>query len=263
MFKHWVIKVSSRAWGNQAVTPVTQTSKGYGTKHHSNKEDGSSCFVFPSSITHQFPLVRKKERKKEDNSVLWWQEWVLPKLCLCAYKFTSVCLKWKGIDLTCEVNVDLKAVLSYTHPFWHGTVGSSVVLEEFFSRWYWGSANISQELGVPSSWTGILTTSLSTRDKFLKTSPSSRWLMSQWWEGTAAMKLFRKKWQGIVKRLMKLMIMIIIWNLPNPLILARMFSNFIVVSWREWNILKVGKKNKKTIALSSLAHACTLKRNRQ
>lgn len=41
---------------------------------------------------------------------------------------------YKGKDVTCEVRVDLKVEVSYTHPFWHGTVCRCVTLEELSSR---------------------------------------------------------------------------------------------------------------------------------
>lgn len=138
--------------------------------------------------------------------------------------------KQKQKEITSVVIVDLKVVLSYTHPLSHSTVGTSVTLEELNSRWYWGTANIWQELRLPSGWTGIPTMSFWSWDKFVKISPSSRELMSQWWAGTAATKLFSMKWQGSVKRPRKLITTIIIWNLPKPLISERTFSNLIVVS---------------------------------
>lgn len=75
--RHWVIKCISWMSSSQAVIPVTQTSKGHGSKHHSNKEDGGSCFVFPSSITYQVPLVQTKKRKRftllfVDKRCSWW-----------------------------------------------------------------------------------------------------------------------------------------------------------------------------------------------
>lgn len=131
--------------------------------------------------------------------------------------------------LTSEVSVDLNVLLSYTHPLWHDVVGIEASVEEFGnSKWYWGLANIWQECSVPSCWTGMPTSSFSSWDKFLKAASSSRELMSQWWEGTAAMKLLRKKLQGIAKRPMNPMTIIIFWNLPNPFMRCRMFSNFIL-----------------------------------
>lgn len=150
---------------------------------------------------------------------------------MCSRCWTGTCQftqVFSNGPLTSEVSVDLKVLLSYTHPLWHGTVGIEATVEEFCSRWYWGSANIWQECNVPSCRTGMLTSSFSSWDKFLKTPPSSRELMSQWWEGTAAMKLFRRKLQGIGNRPTKLITMIIFWNLPNPFMRCRMFSNFIV-----------------------------------
>lgn len=148
------------------------------------------------------------------------------RCCTGSCQFTQV---WTSGPLTSEVSVDLNVLLSYTHPLWHGTVGIGETSEEFSnSRWYWGSANIWQECNVPSCWTGMLTSSFSRWDKFLKAPPSSRELMSQWWEGMAAMKLFRKKLQGIGKHPMNPKTMIIFWNLPNPFIRCRMFSNFIL-----------------------------------
>lgn len=137
--------------------------------------------------------------------------------------------QWNGIkELTCVARVDLKVVLSYTHPFWHGTVGRSAMLEVLNSRWYWGSVNILQEFGVPSCLTGILTMSLSSRDKLLKTPPSSRELMSQWWGGIAAMKIFSRKLNGKVSRGITNKATVLSWNLPKPLTSARTFSNFIL-----------------------------------
>lgn len=52
------------------LVPVTQTSKKDGSKHHSNKEDGSGCFVFSSSITHKVPLVQISIEKGHIHAVL-------------------------------------------------------------------------------------------------------------------------------------------------------------------------------------------------
>lgn len=85
-----------------------------------------------------------------------------------------------------------------------------------------------QESGVPSSCAGILTTSFCSRLKFPKVPSASRELMSQWWEGTAAIKLLNRKWHGIVNLPTKLMQIIIFWNLPKPLISVIRSSNFML-----------------------------------
>ena len=133
--------------------------------------------------------------------------------------------------LTSVATVDVKVLWSYTHPFWHWTVAALVMLEELDNSWYWGSGNISQELGPPSSCCGILTTSLCSWVRFPKMPPSSRPLTSQWWEGIAAMKLFSKKWHGRDSRDMLWIRIIMIWYFPQPLISERMLSNFIFKWW--------------------------------
>lgn len=132
------------------------------------------------------------------------------------------------LSLTSVARVDLKVVVSYIHPFWHGTVGRSVKLEKFDSRWNWGSENIWQELKLPSCSKGMLTMSLSSVDKFLKTPPSFRELILQWWEGLKVIKLFSRKWNGKVKRGITNERIVLSWNLPKPLTSASTLSNFIL-----------------------------------
>lgn len=131
--------------------------------------------------------------------------------------------------LTSVTTVDLNVLLSYTQPFWHWTVDAFSLLFEPDRCWYWGFENIWQELGVPSCSTGTPTASFCSRVKFPKTSPSSRVLTLQWWEGTAAMKLFSRKWPGRVIREMSWIKTSLIWNFPNPLISESMLSNFILL----------------------------------
>lgn len=42
---------------------VAQTSEQKGADHHSHKKDGGSCFVLPSLITHQVPLMQEERRE--------------------------------------------------------------------------------------------------------------------------------------------------------------------------------------------------------
>lgn len=65
-------------------------------------------------ITHQVPLLQ--EERKE--TVISPDRF----LSMFRLKFTS------------DVSVDLKVLLSYTHPFWQGTVGAALLLEEFTRR---------------------------------------------------------------------------------------------------------------------------------
>lgn len=148
--------------------------------------------------------------------------------------------------------MDLKVVLSYIHPFWHDTVVMLVMVDELSSRWYWGFANIWQELRVPSSRTGILTTSLSSRDKFLKPAPSSREVMSQWWEGITAIKLFSRKWNGKEIRGIINVMMRPIWNFPKPSTSASTLSNFILIG-----NATLPAPAQKTIAITTKNTRCT------
>jgi len=135
----------------------------------------------------------------------------------------------KKQETTCVARVLMNVLLSNSHPFWHSTTGGSVLLEEFISRWNWGYANMWQEAGVPSSCAGIPTVSLSSRLRFPRIPSAFRELISQWWDGMTAIKLPNRKWQARLNRPKKLMIRIIFWNLPNPLISERRSSNFIFV----------------------------------
>ena len=131
--------------------------------------------------------------------------------------------------LTSVAKVDLKVLLSYTHPLRHWTVKASSLPFDPDRRWYWAWENIWQELRVPSCSAGTPTTSFCCGVKFLKRSPSSRALMLQWWAGTAAMKLFSRKWHGNVMRERTWIKTSWIWNFPNPLISERMLSNFMLL----------------------------------
>ena len=130
---------------------------------------------------------------------------------------------------TSVARVDLNVLLSYTHPSWHWTVNVSSLLFEPERCWYCSLENIRQELGVPSNSVGIPTASLCSRVKFLKSPPSSSAVMLQWWEGTAAMKLFSRKWHGRVIRENSWIKTSWIWNFPNPLISDSMLLNFILL----------------------------------
>lgn len=131
--------------------------------------------------------------------------------------------------LTSVAKVDLNVLLSYTHPFWHWTANVSSLLFQPDKCWYWGFENIWQELGIPSLSAGIPTASFCSRVKFPKMPPSSRVEMLQWWGGTAAMKLFSRKWHGKVIRDMIWIKTSLSWNFPNPLISERILSNFILL----------------------------------
>lgn len=134
---------------------------------------------------------------------------------------------------TSVARVEVKVELSNTHPLWHPTVGRSALLEPLAKSWNWGSANISQDLGFPSPRTGTLTVSLCSQVKFLKSPPSSSLLISQWWGGKPAMKLFSRKWHGRTIRGMNSRMMMLIWKGPKPLISSRIFSNFMVTVFRD------------------------------
>lgn len=139
MFKHWVIKVSSRAWGNQAVTPVTQTSKGYGTKHHSNKEDGSSCFVFPSSVTHQFPLVRKKKDRKR--TILFFNDKSEFSLNYVYVRISILQFVWNEKELTSPV----RSMLTWRRCY-HTPIHFDMALSVVQSCWRSSSADDTEAL---------------------------------------------------------------------------------------------------------------------
>lgn len=146
---------------------------------------------------------------------------------------------WREIQsqLTSVARVDFMMDVSYTHPSWQCTVGNTVALVEFSNRWYWGSANIWQELKLPSSSTGILTMSFSSLERSLKTSLSSKALMLQWWEGINAVKLFCRKWKGKIRRGITNISISLHWNRPKPFTSANRSSNFImnvrVAMWSE------------------------------
>lgn len=124
---------------------------------------------------------------------------------------------------------EVKEELSKSHPVWHGTVGSPVLLEMLAKSWSWGTANISQASGAPFSLTGRLTVNLCSCVRFLKRPPLSSELKSQWWGGSVAMKLFRRKWQGRTMRGMQNSTRRAIWKGPKPLISSRISSNFIIL----------------------------------
>lgn len=189
--------------------PVTEIAKYCWSEHDAHEEDCYCGSVNAFFVTNQIPLWKMYRMK--------------------TWKILSHDLSDTFLKLTSVAKVDLKVVLSYTQPFRHATVGNLVMLEELSSRWYWGSANIWQEFRVPSSWNGILTTSLSCWVKPLNSPPSSRPLALQWCEGIYEMKLLSRKLNGKISRGITIKKNIWNWNLPKPPTSSKTSSNFIVI----------------------------------
>lgn len=103
-----------------------------------------------------------------------------------------------------------------------------MLLELLDSSWNWGSAYISQDCKSPSGPAGTLTVSFCSWVKFLKNLSLSRVSTSQWWGGTAAMKLLSKKWQGRTIRGEQSRTRMRIWKGPKPLISSKISSNVIL-----------------------------------
>lgn len=101
---------------------------------------------------------------------------------------------------TSMATVEVKVLLSYTHPLWHPPTGRLAPAEMLSRSCIWGSVNILQESDWPSSPSGMLTISICSWDKFLTSSELASELRSQWWGGVQAMKLLSRKCPGVTMR---------------------------------------------------------------